>query len=82
MECKPVSEDHCEFISKVRESINFVEVKDNFVFEIDDITPEAEPEVSHSIQTHSQKHKNYFQESQEAKDETEVSDIPEEEKSK
>lgn len=64
----------------MRESINFVEVKDNFVFEMDDITPEATVLVGNYLEINIKKHKRYFKESQEVKDETEVSDIPEEDK--
>ena len=32
VECKEIKEEQCENISRIRDSMNFVEVKDNFVF--------------------------------------------------
>jgi hypothetical protein len=46
---------------------------------MDDITPEAEVAESNTLEFNTQKFKPYFVASEEMKDETEVSDINEEE---
>ena len=62
------------------ESVNFVDVKDQFIFEIDDITLEAEVSSSNQLTGNFVMHKKYFKASSGLKEESEGSDIEKEDR--
>ena len=75
VESKEIKSDRPLEESQMRQSINFSKMKADVVFQMDDITPEETIDMSLEMQVNSKRFKQYFEESRQLRDETEVSEI-------